>query len=151
MGYHIHDWFAMVYLREPNSDYYEMTLHHIATIGSYYSAIVNNHAFGFAAMYLHDIADIFTTMSRVFTSTTLGGASVVSAIFLELTWIWTRLWVLPQCIYYLATVPCHEVMKTLWYFNFVPSCVLQLMHVYWFILITGMIVHKLKTGKAEDL
>jgi hypothetical protein len=42
MGFHVGDWFAMEFFREKTSDYYEMSLHHIATFACYFATISNN-------------------------------------------------------------------------------------------------------------
>lgn len=150
MGFHTGDWFAMVFIREATSDYYEMTLHHIATFTCYYTALLTNASLGFVGFFLHDIADIFTTMGRMLSSTNFEGASLACGICLITTWIWTRLYILPHYLVAMWTVPVQEGVAYLQWMNCFQTMVLQVMHIYWFYLIVGMILHKLKGGKLED-
>jgi len=150
MGFHAGDWFAMAFIREVTNDYYEMTLHHISTITCYFVTVTTNITLGFVGFYLHDIADIFTTMGRMVSATKFEGASIAVAVCLLSSWIWTRLWILPQYMYAVWTTPVHESMYYLQWFNAIQTLVLQFLHIYWFYLIAGMVVHKLKTGKTED-
>jgi cytochrome b subunit of formate dehydrogenase len=59
--------------------------------------------------------------------------------------------VFPQCIYYLLVTKGHDCMYYLSTINAIQCSVLQVLHIYWFFLIAGMMLHKIKTGKAEDL
>ena len=150
LGFHVGEWFAMVFLREPTSDYYEMTLHHIATFTCYYVTLTCNAGLGYVGFYLHDIADIFTAMGRLLSSTNYEGASLVCGVLLISTWIWTRLYILPQYLYAMWTTPVSECMAILQWMNIFQTMVLQFLHIYWFYLIIGMMIHKIKSGKFED-
>lgn len=149
-GFHLGDWFAMAFFRDITSDYNEMTLHHIATFGCYFAMIANNQRLGYVAFYLHDIADIFTTMGRTLSSTKLESLIIFCVVCLLSSWVWTRLIVLPQILFRLVTTPVNECMFYIQTLNMLQISMLQLMHVYWFYLIAGMAAHKLRTGKTED-
>lgn len=110
MGFHLGDWFAMALFRVRTSDHGEMTLHHIATFSCYFAIISNNMRIGYVAFFLHDIADIFTTMGRTVSSTRLEFLTVPVIVCLLSTWVWTRLFVLPQLLYRIITTPTTEIM-----------------------------------------
>lgn len=152
MGYHLSDWFNLTFVRERASDFNEMSLHHLATFTCYFAAIWGNYlVIGGVVAYLHDIADIFTTTARVLNSTHYEKSALVCFIFLLASWVWTRLYVLPQFLYRLLTDRFPESMLYFQRFNAVLLGILQLLHIYWFILLAQMAIHKAKTGKAEDL
>ena len=149
MGHHVYDLLAQQ-LSERKSDYYEMTLHHIVTIVSYFATIANNQRLGYTLFFLHDIADIFSTMGRVASSMT--NKAFVNFVIVNLlsSWLWTRLYVLPFYIWRAIVTQKHECVYLLQMLNIVLLCVLQALHIYWYVLIVGMVLHVMRTGKAED-
>ena len=100
MAFHINDAFRHILGRKRN-DYIEMFVHHIVTVFLYaFSYLCNLTVAGSIIMYLHDIADIFTSGVQCFTETTLDRLSVFSAIGMTLSWFYTRILVFPFVIYY---------------------------------------------------
>lgn len=152
MGFHLADFFNLIFVRERASDFNEMWIHHLVSVTGYFACIWGNYlVIGGVLAYLHDIADIFTTSARVFNTTHYEKPAMLCFVLLLASWVWTRLYVLPQFLYRLLTDRFPESMLYFQRFNAVLLGILQLLHIYWFILLAQMAIHKAKTGKAEDL
>ena len=129
-----------------------MLLHHIATCALYFCMIFgNNLGIGCTIAYLHDIADIFGCAVKLASSTNYQNVTLVVFVVMMSTWLWTRLIVLPQLIFQIMTTEFDPVVSLFCRINGVFLCVLQFLHAYWFYLFILMILHKIKTGQAEDL
>ena len=64
MGYHVHQMIDLV-LEGVKSNFAEMFLHHTVTLLLYgFSYLTNMTDSGSLIMFLHDLADIFTSFSR---------------------------------------------------------------------------------------
>jgi ceramide synthetase len=104
-------------------------------------------------MYLHDIADIFTSFVRCFTETTLTSASVFNALGMTLSWGFTRLFVFPIMIYY-TQVPSdfyfYPAALADRYFGVLLS-VLLILHYYWYFVLLKSLTRFWKKGTADDL
>ena len=72
---------------------------------------------GGVVAYLHDIADIFTTSARVFNTTHYEKSALACFVLLLASWVWTRLYVLPQILYRVLTDPFPESMLIFQRFN----------------------------------
>lgn len=99
MGYHL---YSLVYhaLAKARNDFIEMFLHHSVTIFLYgFSYYGNFTVAGSIIMYLHDIADIFTSGVRAFTETNCNRTSAFFGIMMTISWFYTRLVVYPIVIY----------------------------------------------------
>ena len=66
-------------------------------------------------------------------------------------WFWTRLFVFPQIIYWIVMTDQPKDVANFTLTNTVFLSVLQFLHAYWFCLFIKMVVHKIRTGQAEDL
>jgi len=134
------------------SDFMEYVTHHIATIiliGMGYSG--RDHYMGGYILFIHDASDIFLCMAKVFHY--VNYQKIVNccfALFVSL-FIFLRLVCLPtnfiSCFYIAPVVRKATInfyaLATLLYL------VLQLLHVYWFLLIVRMI-GRLIAGKTGD-
>ena len=90
-----------MFFRSRRNDYIEMVLHHCVTIFLYaFSYLCNFSVAGAIIMFLHDIADCFTSGVQCFTETTFDKLSIFSAIGMTITWFYTRVIVFPFIIYY---------------------------------------------------
>ena len=100
MGYHLHQ--TVAHLLQPHrNDFIEMFLHHVVTLLLYgFSYLCMFTAAGSSIMFLHDIADIFTSFVRCFTETTLVSILLVNAVGMTFSWAYTRLFVFPMMIYH---------------------------------------------------
>ena len=111
MGFHLADWFSLIFIRERASDFNEMFLHHLATLSLYVACIWGNYlVIGGVGAYLHDIADIFSSSARVFNTMDHEKSALVCFVFLLASWVWTRLYVLPQILYRVLTDPFPDSM-----------------------------------------
>jgi hypothetical protein len=96
MGYHVHQMVQHAFFEEIRGDFVEMFLHHVVTLMLYgFSYLINMTAAGSVVMFLHDWADIFTSIVRCFTETTLLPFTLVGITGMATTWVWTRLYIFP--------------------------------------------------------
>jgi ceramide synthetase len=152
MGYHFEDGLMHAFFKERQSDFYEMLLHHMATVALYFCMIFGNGlSLGCVIAYLHDIADIFGCLVKF--TTTMDAPTATLGVFVVMisSWFWTRLYVLPQIIYQIFTNDYVSSVALFYRLNGVFLGLLQFLHTYWFYMFLVMIRHKIKTGKTEDL
>lgn len=144
------------------SDYVEMVFHHICTSTLVIGYLVANiHVIGAFIAVLHDCSDIFMNTARICHGTKWQSTfGIGSLLMMYVTWIWTRLIILPYSIWILEgeaydstftkmeipqfTVPfLHAMVIFLVCMNF--------LHYYWFILLSQMVFGYIFKGKADDL
>jgi ceramide synthetase len=98
MGYHCYG-IVRDCVNEKTSDFYEMLLHHIATCSLYFCSIFGNGlSIGSVIAYLHDIADIFVGVVKTLSTTDREFSTLLAFVSVLVTWLWTRLVVLPQML-----------------------------------------------------
>ena len=84
------------FFEEIRGDFVEMFLHHVVTLMLYsLSYLLNMTAAGSVVMFLHDWADIFTSIVRCFTETTLLPFTLFGIVGMAISWAWTRLYIFP--------------------------------------------------------
>jgi hypothetical protein len=134
MGYHVGG-LVTHFLQPRKNDFAEMALHHIVSLflfSGYY--LSNKWCGGCAVAYLHDIADIGISASKMLSETRFSGVSATVFAFTMLVWLWTRLIILPFEIvpkiikYYPTDEPNKVVMPC---FIYLLGCMIML-HYFWF-------------------
>ena len=79
-----------------STDFYEMFIHHIAANSLYFGYINGNIiTFGSTVAYLHDIADVPANLGKVLSSTRFELPSLITGLFLMVSWGYTRIYYLP--------------------------------------------------------
>ena len=100
MGYHVHQ-LIMHAVHPARNDFVEMFLHHVVTLMLYgFSYMTNMTTAGAIIMFLHDWADLFTSMARCFSETTIKPMMAFSGVGMVLSWAYTRLYIFPYIIYH---------------------------------------------------
>ena len=152
MGYHFGGWMQECFLKERGSDFWEMQLHHLVTCSLYASCILANFL-GYAStlFFLHDIGDIFVAIVKWLSSTNYENLTLAFYFAFVSAWFWTRLYVLPSYLWRVWIEDFDDSVVVFVKLDALMLSVLQFLHVYWFYLFILMGLHKLKTGKAEDL
>jgi hypothetical protein len=105
MGFHFGGLFPFFFGTRRN-DFVEMSLHHIVSIylfGGCY--LFNIWEAGSVIAFLHDIADILTALSKLFSETRYSKCTVAAFLTLMVVWFYTRVALLPQFIYRVLTNP----------------------------------------------
>ena len=77
-------------------------LHHLVTIYLYVFSYMNNLFIGGVVTYLHSIADLVLSFSRIFAETTFKKTALSAFLFAQVAWIYTRIIIFPQLIYAVA-------------------------------------------------
>ena len=154
MGYHFYSLLYHAFAKARN-DFIEMFLHHSVTILLYgFSYYCSFTVSGAIIMYLHDIADVFTSGIRAFAETTYSKISVFFAIMMTVSWFYTRILVFPLVIYEstFATVYADSndiITRPLMHLKLF-LIILQVLHVYWFYVLLLALNKYLSKGKIAD-
>ena len=150
-----------VFWDERKSDFGEMLIHHLATVFLVTgSALGNLVGIGAVISWLHLFTDIFIALAKIFSSLkckTMDIMTIINMIcFLLPSWIYLRVIVLPFWIYNLlqnpnAVYPAHlSEFDVFLMLNGIYLLILQVLHIYWTILIFKMLSKFLKTGATKD-
>ena len=130
-----------------------MMLHHILAFYLFFGYYMANvWEIGTLIAYLHDIADITTSLCCSFSETRYQNAAKYIFFMNVISWFWTRLCVLPYQMIYLAIIVSAPPMNTDLAkpgFVYLLSGMVML-HAYWFYLFSQVFNRYKKTGEAED-
>ncbi|CDW86361.1 longevity-assurance family protein [Stylonychia lemnae] len=152
MGYHIGSLLHHLFSHKKSNDYLEMMFHHLITFYLYAFSYMSNTLIGAVIAYIHDIGDIGVTWTRSWSESNYKLTTAISFVFTLVAWFYTRLTMLPWCIY-VATIKL-EVYTISPYiqpiFGFLLTC-LFVLHIYWFILCLRILLNFIDKGEAEDL
>ena len=151
-----------VFIDEHKSDFGEMLVHHLATIFLIFgSAYANQVGIGAIISWLHIVTDIPISAARIFSAQKSSFAEILSGIILVCwllpSWFYLRVgcflfWIIniftnPACVY-----PPHLAHFDIFLqLNGLYLCVLQLLHIYWIILMLAMLYGFLIGQGAHDL
>lgn len=155
-GYHFSNLVRYTFFVERMNDYESMMIHHVATnyllFNSNYGAF---HRYGAVILFLHDVPDVFITVTRI----TESMGYKVTCFFLGylpllLSWIYFRVfyfsWVIYGIIRYTEYPPhlseWNQYLKNHAFF----LTILWLLHIFWLKLIVGMGLRYITTGKQDD-
>lgn len=152
MGYHVGG-LVTHFINARKNDFAEMALHHIVSLflfsGYYLSNKLNA---GSTIAFLHDIADIGISCSKMFGETRYGGVAAAVFVTTMAIWFWTRMIVLPfdmmYKIYYYHPEEPYTIVKYafLWLLT-----VMTVLHYYWMNIFVKILLNYKKTGDGEDL
>ena len=153
MGYHISSFMELLFASTRKNDFREMLLHHITTCTLYLGFIYSNIlGVGGVIAWLHDLADVFVALSRFLNC--LGFENEASFVFwvMYVVWVYTRMVVLPIYIYNIkmhASAPSdRKEFDIIIYYMTTLLCLLQLMHMYWFVLLSKVGIKLASLGKS---
>lgn len=91
MGYYLEDLVEHNFFRPKTTDYWEMNLHHLLTIGLFGGMIMLNDIRGGALIsLLHNLSDIPTTASRFLSQTIFKKVCFTCGAFMLVLWILLR-------------------------------------------------------------
>jgi len=140
------------FIDSKRKDFYQMFLHHIVTIMLIFSSYaIGQFRIGVVIMFIHDAADYWLEAAKVFNyakrQKLCDGFFVAFAIVFLLTrWVYYPFWVL-HCMIVLSwrnvgPFPSYYYFTTL-------LCILQVLHIYWGLLITQMVYKFTTEGKVD--
>lgn len=96
MGYHVEELFDHLFIQDHSTDFYDMLLHHIATLTLFGGMLVNNALrVGVVIAWVHDIADVPIAFSQLLSQLRGSTTSAITFVFAVATWFYTRLIVVP--------------------------------------------------------
>lgn len=134
-GYHLTS-LLLHFFGERRNDFVEMALHHIVTIylfsGCY---LINCIDIGSVIAFLHDIADVTTSLTKCFAESKYKLGTIFFFILNMMIWAYTRNLILPMLIYDIyfnisQNVNFHGETLIMPYFVYLLSCMCFL-HYYW--------------------
>ena len=156
-GYHAGDFIQHTFFDERLNDFEEMLLHHIAAVCLYFAYIFSNFLiFGSMVAYLHDLADIFGKITKGLNATIYQTESGYAFFGVYFVWLYTRIWLLPQIIYFLffdektKFAPAQAQFQPFIFLNAVFLSVMCILHYFWFGLFNKMLYVFIVYGKADD-
>ena len=152
MGYHIGSLLHHGFTQKKANDYLEMMFHHLVTFYLYGFSYMTNTMIGPVIALIHDVADIGVTWTRAWSESKHGALTAYSFLLTLIAWAYTRLVMLPYCIYvstvYLDVYTNSPYVQPI--FGFLLTC-LFFLHIYWFILCVRILLNFFTKGVAEDL
>jgi hypothetical protein len=166
LGYHLESLFKLIELnqKEKRRDFVDMLLHHLLTVLLYINCYrTNTLKIGCILMFLHDWADIPTSLIKLVRQTNFKITTYIVCGINVVVWGYSRIYVFPQVIYYSFIVGPEQQIYPNWRepgdidwqrksFELVkfPAIVfmsmLLFLHVYWYYLFLGMIIEALCKG-----
>jgi len=145
-----------LFAENKKKDFLVMLTHHIATVLVMTLAYVVNYTrVGLAVLMVHDPADVFLNLAKLFNYFKMKRACDGVFMFFALVWLLTRLTLFP-CI---VASAWNELYYQIKWHNWMPfesvACpilltILLVLHVYWFYLIFRMIIRALRAGEVEQ-
>jgi hypothetical protein len=93
MGYHLNGLITLLLEEEKQNDYVEMMFHHLVTFYLYGFSFLTNQIIGGVIAYLHDIADVGVSFTRIWSETEFKKTTAVLFALTIVAWFHTRLWV----------------------------------------------------------
>jgi hypothetical protein len=150
LGFYLSGLLTHFTLETRRKDFLEMAIHHVVTIGLIlFSHTLKLERLGLLVLFVHDVADIFLESGKLFAGM---GQEIISTflfVCLLISWGITRLYYFPCKIIY-SWVAEHQGHVP--YFYPFTACLitLQVLHVYWFILICKAALRKITKGNMED-
>lgn len=148
--------FSQVYgdSTKKRKDFWQMLLHHIATITLIsFSWVSNKVRVGMLVVVLHDMADVALEIAKTCLYANYQKASTTMYSVFAFTWIVTRLYIYPKYVLYSTMFELPEII------GFAPVdflmnaflIVLQVLHVFWtYFLIKGILNFKKKGVVEKD-
>jgi len=155
-GYHAQDLIRHLFFVEVDNDWREMLLHHISALALYPGFIFANvMGIGVVLAWLHDIADIFANITRLFNILDWQITGVVTFIVVMIVWAYTRLMILPTYIFYIVTEfrfpePVAHFQNFVW-IELVFLMTMQCLHILWFGMFIKMGYRLIMKGERRDL
>ena len=102
-GYHVQDFIRHLFVPRDN-DWREMFLHHLCAVALYPGFLFGNiMGIGVFLAWLHDIADVPCNLCRMFLQMKWEKMTFLFYVTLMTLWAYTRLYILPWCIYIIFT------------------------------------------------
>lgn len=93
MGYHLSGLITHLMEQEKSNDYVEMMFHHLVTFYLYAFSFLTNQIIGGVIAYLHDIADVGVSFTRIWSETEYKKTTAVLFACTIAVWFHTRLYV----------------------------------------------------------
>ena len=154
MGLHSHLLVDLLLFHRDRPDFNETLLHHICAVSlNLCTFFANTRGLGVIIAYLHALTEPWVNLSRILASTHYKKATAVSALLMFLSYLYTRILVLP----YLTYRVWYRKHPGLPQFDNVLTCdaifltCLQLLHFHWFRLIILMVSNYARTGENVDM
>lgn len=147
MGYHFHDLITLLFLKEAQSDYYEMLLHHIVGLILYFCmGFGGAMPIGSVICFLHYISDIPVSFCRLLSCTTYVSKGIPIFVVLIASWIWTRLLSFGQIIWAIWVYPHSETYAPFMRLIFVYCSLLMCIHIFYIFILLEILFSRIRKG-----
>ena len=151
MGYHLGGLLNHMFAKKKHNDFIEMMFHHLVTAYLFAFSYMTNTLIGAVVALIHDVSDVFVSWTRVWAETNCKRVTAYSFVITQVVWFYSRIYWLGQAIY-VSTIKLEAYAANPYVqpiFGFLLACLLVL-HVYWQVLMLGILAAYFKRGVAED-
>ena len=135
-----------------------MLMHHVAAFNLLICMCFGNGlAFGCTVAFLHDIADVPASVTKLFAQTDYTMMAVITFLINMVVWGYTRNYLLLKYVHFLWTSLIYALPKPYdqFYWVYYGAAILLtgmlILQYYWYVLFIKILLFYKKTGKAEDL
>ena len=135
-------------------DFYQMLLHHVATISLIcFSWVLNMLRAGMLVLVLHDTADVFLEIAKMCKYAKWQKTCDAMFVLFTLSWIITRLYIYPKYVVYTTVFESAEIvgLAPVYYVMNGFMILLQILHVIWTYYLLKAVVKVIKSnGNVQD-
>ena len=149
-GFYFAEFFA-IFIETRRSDFMEYVIHHLATVGLLIlSCWIRNMRIGVLILLLHDVTDIFLCAAKCFHYVNKEFFVNICFVLFLTSFAFLRLWCYPSLIESVwFQTPVLRGFEFWFWISAHLLFVLQILHIYWFVLIVKMVV-RLVSGVTGD-
>jgi hypothetical protein len=155
LSWYIHELICH-FFAERKKDHLAMLVHHVVTITLILLIFKYNILFiGTLVTTIHNLSDIFLHGARITSHLQYETLTIVNAILLFFSWIYSRLYIFPLFVIYSTINDTHHLVEyyhTYYTYYIMNSALITLfaLHIFWFRLLCLSISRKLRGNKLED-
>ena len=154
LGYHLYSLIA--HCTGPSRpDFFEYLLHHLITVVLIMCGyFLNFMPISGTISLVHDVADVFVYLARVFVDTIYDKISFVFYLGLMITFAYGRLYIYPfyliyHTIWYNDATVANQIPG--WTMMAVITHLLWALHIYWYVLLANIGLKYVTGGSAQDI
>lgn len=155
IGYHLSSMFYHVYVVERRADYSEMLLHHWLTLFLTVTSLLDSHtAGGSAVMLIHDMADAFVYLSKLFADVSAASNPVLERakplvyVALLASFFYLRILCYPYVSY--ASIILFTT-RTAFVHYWLSTIAMYALQVHWFVILVRIGFNRKSSGVFVDM
>lgn len=152
IGFHFHNIIWLLLFESSKNNFLEMTLHDLCTISLITLSYLYNFQYaGILVLFLHDCSDIPIYITKSIVDSSYTKLIFSSYISMCIIWIYTRLYVFPYHMIYVGLKFDFDGNFNYQLVMISFLIILQVLHIYWFLLFLAMGHKFIFTGAHDDI